>query len=300
MSGPQVRLRRAPTTHDADAARPQFPALSGSGLRRCVLGVGCHHSGGAARAALHADGLRRWHPELCLARLRTGQGSRPMIALYIIIGVVVLLVIATIVSYNRFVRQRNLVQESWRQIDVELNRRHDLIPNLVETVRGYAAHERGVFEAVTQARAAAQQTMQAANTGPAAQAQAEGVLGQALGRLMAVVENYPQLQANQQFIALQQQLTETEDRIAAGRRFYNANVRALNTRVEAFPSSIIASMFNFEKAEYFEVHDEATRQPVQVDFSSITGAPSVGTTPGGAAPSTPPAPPTGPQGGAST
>src|SRR3954467_12344480 len=138
--------------------------------------------------------------------------------------------------------------------------------------------------------------MQAANTGPAAQAQAEGVLGQALGRLMAVVENYPQLKANEQFIALQQQLTETEDRIAAGRRFYNANVRALNTRVEAFPSSIVASMFNFEKAEYFEVHDEATRQPVQVDFSSITGAPSVGTTPGGAAPSTPPAPPTGPQG----
>jgi LemA protein len=203
-----------------------------------------------------------------------------MIALYIIIGVVVLLVLATVVSYNRFVRQRNLVQESWRQIDVELNRRHDLIPNLVETVRGYAAHERGVFESVTQARAAAQQTMQASGAGPAAQAQAEGVLGQALGRLMAVVENYPQLRANEQFIALQQQLAETEDRIAAGRRFYNANVRALNTRVEAFPSAIIASIFNFEKAEYFEVEDAATRAPVQVDFSSITGSPSVGTTPG--------------------
>lgn len=204
-----------------------------------------------------------------------------MIALYIVIGVVVLLVLATILSYNRFVRQRNLVQESWRQIDVELNRRHDLIPNLVETVRGYAAHERGVFEAVTQARAAAQQTMQSTSAGPQAQAQAEGVLGQALGRLMAVVENYPQLKANEQFIALQGQLTDTEDRIAAGRRFYNANVRALNTRVEAFPSSIIASIFHFEKAEYFEVEDAATRAPVQVDFSSITGAPSVGTTPGG-------------------
>ncbi|MFL6238320.1 MAG: LemA family protein [Actinomycetes bacterium] len=217
-----------------------------------------------------------------------------MVALYIVIGVVVLLLIATIVSYNRFVRQRNLVQESWRQIDVELNRRHDLIPNLVETVRGYAAHERGVFEAVTQARAAAQQTMQTTGTGPAAQAQAEGALGQALGRLMAVVENYPQLKANEQFIALQQQLAETEDRIAAGRRFYNANVRALNTRVEAFPSAIIASIFHFEKAEYFEVEDAATRAPVQVDFSSITGAPSVGTT--SAPPPPTAAPPAGTEG----
>jgi LemA protein len=211
-----------------------------------------------------------------------------VIALYVVIGVVALLLIATIVSYNRFVRQRNLVQESWRQIDVELNRRHDLIPNLVETVRGYAAHERGVFEAVTQARAAAQQTMQSSATGPQAQAQAEGVLGQALGRLMAVVENYPQLKANEQFIALQQQLAETEDRIAAGRRFYNANVRSLNTRVEAFPSAVVASVFHFEKAEYFEVEDAAIRAPVQVDFSSITGTPSVGTTPGGD-PATPPA-----------
>jgi LemA protein len=220
-----------------------------------------------------------------------------MIALWIIIGVVALLLIATIVSYNRFVRQRNLVQESWRQIDVELNRRHDLIPNLVETVRGYAAHERGVFEAVTEARAAAQQTMQSSAAGPEAQAQAEGVLGQALGRLMAVVENYPQLKANEQFIALQGQLSETEDRIAAGRRFYNANVRALNTRVEAFPSSIVASVFHFEKAEYFEVEDAATRAPVQVDFSSITGSPSVGTTPGGTG--TTPAPPTGGDAGGS-
>jgi LemA protein len=202
-----------------------------------------------------------------------------MIALYIILGVVALLVIATIISYNRFVRQRNLVQESWRQIDVELNRRHDLIPNLVETVRGYASHERGTFEAVTQARAAAHQTLQSPGAGPEAQAQAEGVLGATLGRLLAIAENYPQLKASEQFVLLQSQLTETEDRIAAGRRFYNANVRNLNTRVEAFPSSIVASMFNFERAEYFEVNDPATRAPAQVDFSSITGAPSVGTTP---------------------
>src|SRR3982751_6096541 len=192
-----------------------------------------------------------------------------MVVGIIIAVVVVLLILFVIVTYNGLVRTRNRIDNAFSQIAVQLKRRHDLIPNLVETVRGYAAHERGVFEAVTQARAAAQQTMQAANTGPAAQAQAEGVLGQALGRLMAVVENYPQLQANQQFIALQQQLTETEDRIAAGRRFYNANVRALNTRVEAFPSSIIASMFNFEKAEYFEVEEPEVRAPVAVDFSSI-------------------------------
>ncbi|MDX6286237.1 MAG: LemA protein [Frankiales bacterium] len=202
------------------------------------------------------------------------------VVVIVVLAVLALLILATIVSYNRFVRQRNLIQESWRQIDVELNRRHDLIPNLVETVRGYASHERGVFEAVTQARAAAQQTLQAGGAGPAAQGQAEGILGQALGRLFAVAEAYPQLRANEQFIALQGQLTETEDRIAAGRRFYNANVRAMNTRVEAFPSSLIASMFNFEKAQYFEVEDPTTRAPVQVDFSAITGAPSVGTTPG--------------------
>jgi LemA protein len=213
-----------------------------------------------------------------------------MIAIYVVIAVLAVLVIAVIVSYNRFVRQRNLVQESWRQIDVELNRRHDLIPNLVETVRGYAAHERGVFEAVTQARAAAQQTLQSSSAGPQAQAQAEGLLGQALGRLMAVVESYPQLKANEQFIALQQQLTETENRIAGGRRAYNDVVRTLNTRVEAFPSALIASVFHFEKAEYFEVQDAATREPVQVDFSSITGSPSVGTTPGtDAGPAAPPA-----------
>jgi LemA protein len=212
-----------------------------------------------------------------------------MIAIIVVIAVVALLVIGVIVSYNRFVRQRNVVQESWRQIDVELTRRHDLIPNLVETVRGYAAHERGTFEAVTQARAAAQQASQSPSAGPAAQAQAEGVLGQALGRLIAVAENYPQLKANEQFIALQRELTETEDRIATGRRTYNSNVRALNTRVESFPSALIASVFHFEKAEYFEVDDAATREPVQVDFSSITGTPSVGTTPSqDAGPAAPP------------
>lgn len=193
-----------------------------------------------------------------------------MIALWIVLGVVVVLALALVVSYNRFVRQRNLVQESWRQVDVELKRRHDLIPNLVETVKGYAGQERTVLTSVTEARAAAMQSLQAPASGVAAQAQAETNLGRALGGLFAVAENYPDLKSSQNFLALQQQLAETEDRIAAGRRFYNGNVRALNTRVEAFPSSIVASMFNFAKADYFELEDPAERATPAVDFSQLS------------------------------
>ena len=184
------------------------------------------------------------------------------IALIVIVLIVVVLAIALVVSYNRFVRQRNLVEESWRQIDVELHRRHDLIPNLVETVKGYAAHERGTFEAVTQARNAA------ASPGatPAEQAAQENLLTGALRQLFAVAEAYPQLKANENFLALQGSLTETEDRIAAGRRFYNGNVRALNVRVESFPSSLVASTFHFEKAEYFEAEDPAVRAAPTVQF----------------------------------
>ena len=185
-----------------------------------------------------------------------------MTALWVGIGVAAALLLALVVSYNRFVRQRNLVQESWRQVDVELRRRHDLIPNLVETVKGYAAHERTLFADVTAARTRAVQT-----TGPAAQAEAEEGLSRSLGGLLAVAENYPQLKASEQFLALQTELTETEDRIAAARRFYNGNVRALNTRVEAFPSSLVASSFGFTKAEYFEVTDPAARAPVNVSFA---------------------------------
>ncbi|MGZ4631788.1 MAG: LemA family protein [Actinomycetes bacterium] len=185
-----------------------------------------------------------------------------MTALLIILAIVVVLAIAVALSYNRFVSQRNLVSESWRQIDVELHRRHDLIPNLVETVKGYATHEREVFDAVTRARAAAASP----GSSPAVQAQQEGVLGQALGRLFAVAEAYPDLKASTNFLALQRELTETEDRIAAGRRFYNANVRALNTRVEAFPSNVVANTFGFTKAEYFEVEDVAVRSAPSVDF----------------------------------
>ncbi len=179
----------------------------------------------------------------------------------VIVAILVVLVIAVIASYNRFVRQRNLVQESWKQVDVELKRRYDLIPNLIETVKGYAAHEAGVLQAVTAARTAAEQ----AGT-VTAQATAETSLGRSLGGLFAVAENYPTLKADSSFVALQAQLAETEDRIAAARRFYNGNVRALNTRVEAFPSSVIASAFHFSKADYFEVEDAAVRAPVQVQF----------------------------------
>jgi LemA protein len=190
--------------------------------------------------------------------------------LVVLLVVVVLLVIgvgAGVALYNGLIRLRNVVQESWRQIDVELNRRHDLIPNLVETVKGYASHERGTFEAVTNARAAAA----APGSSPAQQAQQENVLTQALGRLFAVAEAYPDLKANQNFLDLQRQLAETEDRIAASRRFYNANVRSLNTKVETVPSNIVAGMFNIGRAEYFEAEDEQVRAAPSVSFDTGAG-----------------------------
>ncbi len=185
----------------------------------------------------------------------------------VIIGVVILvLLIIPIVSYNRFVRERNLVAESWRQIDVELQRRHDLIPNLVETVQGYAAHERHVFDDITRARAAAVQARSTAENDQATRATAENALSRAVVGVVALAEGYPQLKANQNFLALQHELVDTEDRIAAGRRFYNGNVRALNTRVQAFPSNIVAGMFHFSAADYFELDDPGARQAVSVDL----------------------------------
>ena len=185
-----------------------------------------------------------------------------MTTLYIVGGAVLLLVLLIIVSYNRFVRQRNLVEESWRQVDVELRRRYDLIPNLVETVKGYAAHERATLEAVIAARAAAQ----AHQGSRAAQGEDETTLTRTLRGLLAVAEAYPELKADEHFRQLQLQLAETEDRIAAARRFYNANVRAYNTRIDAFPSSVIAGVFSFEKSEYFEAEESAVRAPVAVDL----------------------------------
>jgi LemA protein len=162
----------------------------------------------------------------------------------IILGVLAVIALWGISQYNALVRLRNLVQESWKQIDVELQRRHDLIPNLVETVKGYAKHEKDTFEAVTAARTAAA----APGSSVAEQAAQENVLTQALGRLFAVAEAYPELKANIGFQQLQQELTNTEDRIAAGRRFYNANVREFNTKIEIFPTNVIAGMFHFAKA----------------------------------------------------
>jgi len=183
----------------------------------------------------------------------------------VLIGLVVLVIVIGLwftIMYNGLIRLRNIVQESWKQIDVELHRRYDLIPNLVETVKGYAGHERGTFEAVTQARAAASTP----GSTPAEQAQQENMLTGALRQLFAVAEAYPDLKANQNFLELQQQLTQTEDRIAAGRRFYNANVRAFNTKIQSVPSNIVANLFHFTEAEYFEVDDPEIRSAPKVQF----------------------------------
>jgi LemA protein len=184
-------------------------------------------------------------------------------AVLIVVGLLVLLALGGVVSFNRFVRQRNLVQESWRQVDVELTRRHELVPNLVDTVKGYAAHERTAFDRVTAARTAAL----TATGSVAAQGAAEGELAGSLRGLLAVAEAYPDLKAAGPFQTLQVQLADTEDRIAATRRFYNGNVRALNTRVEAFPSKLVASAMHLGKAEYFETDDPDVRAPVKVDFT---------------------------------
>jgi len=187
----------------------------------------------------------------------------PWLIVVIVIAVLVVGIGLWLAStYNRFVKLRNLVEEAWRQIDTELQRRHDLIPNIVEAVKGYATHERGALEDVTRARAAAADV----KGGPAERAVGEGMLTEALGRLFAVAEAYPQLQANQNFLQLQGELTATEDRIASGRRYYNATVRTMNTKVETFPASIVAGMFHFKRAEYFEAQGDEVRSAPAVSF----------------------------------
>jgi len=177
------------------------------------------------------------------------------VAIWVIVGIVGLLIVGAIVSYNRFISQRQFIRDSWANIDTELRRRYDLIPNLIETVKGYASHERELFEEVARTRAAA-----AGATGsPAQQAAAEAPLIAALGRLFAVAEAYPQLRANENFLSLQTELANTEDRLQTARRFYNANVRDYNRRVQSFPSNLIASTFKFAEEEYFEV-EEAIRE----------------------------------------
>jgi LemA protein len=179
----------------------------------------------------------------------------------LIVAIIIVVALLLVALYNRLVQQRNRVDNAWAQIEVQLKRRWDLIPNLVESVKGYAAHERGTFEAVTEARAQAQN----AKT-PGEAAQAEGILGAALGRLFAVAEAYPELQADENFRQLQTELAETENRVAVSRQVYNDTVLTFNNTVQTFPGLLVAGPFGFTIREFFEVEDEAQRDAPVVDF----------------------------------
>lgn len=192
--------------------------------------------------------------------------------LWIILGIVGALVLWVVWAYNHFVKLVQRTKEAWADIDVQLKRRYDLIPNLVETVKGYAAHESGVFAEVTEARAKATQVhVDPSNITPeqiTAMAGAEQALTQSLGKLLAVAEAYPDLKASQNFSQLQTELTDTENKIQAARRFYNTNVRDLSIALQSFPQNIIGNMFNFKEQEYFELGEEdaAAKDPVKVQF----------------------------------
>lgn len=187
-----------------------------------------------------------------------------MIAIYIIIGIVVIKLIAFIAIYNKLVRLRNQTRNAWAQIDVQLKRRHDLIPNLVETAKGYMKHERETLEAVTNARNLAQQV---ASSGAVARSRAEGELTTALGRLLAVVERYPDLKANQNFLALQEELTSTENKIGFSRQYYNDSVLNYNNQTQMFPSNVVSSMTGFKPGEFFEVAAADERKVPKVSFT---------------------------------
>ena len=191
------------------------------------------------------------------------------IVLIVLLVLAALLVLYGVMTYNSLVRLRTQSEEGFSDIDVQLKRRHDLIPNLVETVKGYAAHERATFENVTAARNNA-----VAATGPEAQAQAENALSGALRQLFAVAEAYPDLKASQNFIELQDEITDTEDKIQASRRFYNMTVRDLNIKVESFPSRVVAGMANFTQRDFFELEDEADRAVPQVSFGAPPAQPA--------------------------
>lgn len=186
-----------------------------------------------------------------------------MTALYIFLGVVLFLALWFVFVYNGFVRLVNRTKEAWADIDVQLKRRYDLIPNLINTVKGYAKHEAGTFEQVTEARTRA---INAGNVHD--QAEAENMLTQALKSVFAVAENYPDLKANQNFLELQRELADTENKIQSARRFYNTNVRDLNIAMQSFPQSIVAGIVKVEKQEFFELAEEeaAAREPVKVEF----------------------------------
>jgi LemA protein len=183
-----------------------------------------------------------------------------MLAVWIVVAVVVVLLLWAVFTYNRLVTLRNRVENGWSQIDVQLRRRYDLIPNLIETVKGYAAHEREVFEHVTEAR-----TRAMGATGVEDQANAENAITAGIGRLIAVAESYPDLKANQNFLALQEELIGTESKIAYARQFYNDQVARLNTLIQKFPANVIAGIGHFEPKPFFEI-DEPVRGPVQVDI----------------------------------
>ena len=180
---------------------------------------------------------------------------------WIVLGIVVLLVLYVVLQYNGLVRLRNRIENAWSQIGVQLQRRYDLIPNLVETVKGYASHEKGVLESVTQARAAAINA-----EGPVDQAKAENMITGALKSLFAVAEAYPDLKANENFAQLQEELSSTEGRIAYARQFYNDSVQSYNTKIQTVPANLIAGPFGFREREYFEADDDS-RGPVRVDFN---------------------------------
>lgn len=184
-----------------------------------------------------------------------------MTILYIVIVIAVLIILWAIVVFNGFVRLKHRVNEAWSDIDVQLKRRHNLIPNLIETVKGYAKHEKGVFEKVTQAR-----TKAMGAKGIEEKGQAENMLSNTLKTLFAVSENYPDLKANANFLELQRELSDTENKIQAARRFYNGNVRDINIKVEHFPSRIIAGVFSFKKREFFEIEEAAERSVPKVKF----------------------------------
>ena len=190
-----------------------------------------------------------------------------MIALLIALAVIVVIVLWFVATYNGLVSLRNEVKNAWAQIDVQLKRRHDLIPNLVETARGYMQHERGTFEAVTQARAAAQAARASSGGAPTPEAaQAEQALSSALGRFNLVVENYPELKANQNFLALQEELASTENKIGFARQFYNDQVMQYNTRIQSVPANVVAGMFHFAPMDLFELKADAEREAPQVKF----------------------------------
>jgi len=187
-----------------------------------------------------------------------------MIAVYVIVGIIVVLLFLLMGFYNGLVRLRNQVKNAWAQIDVQLKRRYDLIPNLVETVRGYMKHERETLEAVTKARNLAQQVSSA---GAGARGKAEGELSAALSRLLAVAESYPDLKANQNFLALQEELTSTENKISFSRQYYNDSVLRYNNQTQMFPSNVVAGMFRFKADEFFEVTVPEERAAPRVSFT---------------------------------